>query len=660
MQNRPHVIFALSLSLGQAACAVGVPVEDLYPDNPDIDEDTDGDSEDPSQASPPGGPEAAVVRAILQTNCVQCHGPGSGAGGLQNITNLESIISKGLVVPNKPAESPLLQRLQSTSNPMPPSSESVRPTEAEIATIAEWIAQGAKTGENACDNTLVPIVPFDQSNDTMIAKMRDDIVTTNKKDRPFIRYLTLTHLHNAGMCQRDLDLYRDGLAKALNSLSRESTLVRPTTIDDEKTIYRIDLRDYGWDDHPRFPELDVWDSVAEVNEFALRFTGNAADILREQTGTDRPFQPADSFLHIATGGLLDGVDPGDAFYQRIVDAPETLDQLLQRHLLGAESPEFDAAQTIEAEIAANRVSRVILGDSDVTLQNRSYDRFVGPYANAYLYSGDFFADAGGTSSLFDHPVDATPAHRGYIYTLPNGLQGYMLTGDGVDRDQSVLALPTNVARDPGQLDGVVRVGISCMTCHKDGINPRRDEFWDFYNQGNNRNLYDADDHMQIEALLDNPDDSLADQERDAAYFRLGLQNLGINLDNPEPISSTSWQFAHKVSLLRAASEFGVSEDSLLIDLKRLQDRVAKNFGNLVSGHLSRDEFARSYKSAACLLLKNQDEQPDEPECDQFEPDADDTDDTDDTDTGDTDTDTDTDADADADTDADADADTEGG
>ena len=274
------------------ACAYGEPMRDSE------EEDTGGSSGGAADTGETGPVEADVIQAMLTTHCAKCHGAGAGAGGLQDITNLERLIADGRIVPNKPEESPLFRRLTDPSNPMPPLSETSRPSEDEIGLVKEWIRTGALTGEDACDNQVIPFdVPNDAFNGT-IATMRNDILELEDEDRPFTRYLTLTHLHNAGMCQRDLDLYRDGLAKAVNSLSREPRLVRPLAIDAEKTIYRVDLRDYGWDRSDNFPENngDIWEAVVEVNPFAVRFTGNASDVLREQAGTDVPFQTADSFI----------------------------------------------------------------------------------------------------------------------------------------------------------------------------------------------------------------------------------------------------------------------------------------------------------------------------------------------------------------------------
>ncbi|MBP89919.1 MAG: hypothetical protein CMJ64_24965 [Planctomycetaceae bacterium] len=86
------------------------------------------------------------VRPILKAHCFHCHGEGGELeGGLD--VRLRRLIGKGgesgtAVVPGKPAESLLLERVKNSE--MPPEEVKLRPTEAEVATIEQWIASGAK------------------------------------------------------------------------------------------------------------------------------------------------------------------------------------------------------------------------------------------------------------------------------------------------------------------------------------------------------------------------------------------------------------------------------------------------------------------------------------------------------------------------------------
>ncbi|MGE3681530.1 MAG: c-type cytochrome domain-containing protein [Bdellovibrionales bacterium] len=63
---------------------------------------------------------AEKVEAVLRRDCASCHGPVSpGYGGIDYITNIEALTSKGLVVPGNPDQSRLYQVI--FSNEMPTS-----------------------------------------------------------------------------------------------------------------------------------------------------------------------------------------------------------------------------------------------------------------------------------------------------------------------------------------------------------------------------------------------------------------------------------------------------------------------------------------------------------------------------------------------------------
>ena len=85
------------------------------------------------------------VRPILKANCFECHGEGKKLkGGLD--LRLKHFVVKGgksgsALVPGKPAESTLLQRIRSQE--MPPGKKKL--TKDEMAIIERWIQEGART-----------------------------------------------------------------------------------------------------------------------------------------------------------------------------------------------------------------------------------------------------------------------------------------------------------------------------------------------------------------------------------------------------------------------------------------------------------------------------------------------------------------------------------
>jgi hypothetical protein len=95
-------------------------------------------------------------------------------------------------------------------------------------------------------------------------------------------------------------------------------------------------------------------------------------------------------------------------------------------------------------------------------------------AGQYLWiSWDFDSDIG-TSDVLANPLGPKLRDRQrfvhtfenaggeVIYSLPNGLQGYMVVNAAGNR---LDAVPINIARDPHRRDSVVRNGLSCFGCH---------------------------------------------------------------------------------------------------------------------------------------------------------------------------------------------------
>ncbi len=90
------------------------------------------------------------IRPILSENCFQCHGPDSGQrkAGLRLDTRAGAMADLGDragIVPGKPGESRLLQRVRHTdsSRRMPPAKSGRKLTARQIDLLQRWIEQGA-------------------------------------------------------------------------------------------------------------------------------------------------------------------------------------------------------------------------------------------------------------------------------------------------------------------------------------------------------------------------------------------------------------------------------------------------------------------------------------------------------------------------------------
>jgi len=88
------------------------------------------------------------IRPILKARCFHCHGEEEEVEGSLDV-RLRRFLEKGgdsgpAIVPGKPDESPLVERIRSGEMP-PVEDESKKVTAGELKTIEQWIIQGAKT-----------------------------------------------------------------------------------------------------------------------------------------------------------------------------------------------------------------------------------------------------------------------------------------------------------------------------------------------------------------------------------------------------------------------------------------------------------------------------------------------------------------------------------
>jgi hypothetical protein len=88
------------------------------------------------------------VRPILSDHCFRCHGPDAGQRKARfRLDVRDSAVTKGAIVPGKPAESELVARAtaENEAERMPPADSGVKPlSAAQIDVLKRWIEQGAE------------------------------------------------------------------------------------------------------------------------------------------------------------------------------------------------------------------------------------------------------------------------------------------------------------------------------------------------------------------------------------------------------------------------------------------------------------------------------------------------------------------------------------
>jgi tetratricopeptide (TPR) repeat protein/cytochrome c553 len=482
---------------------------------------------------------ARKALAILDANCGACHGPngrGEGHALLDFILDVKKLTTdedKHYVVPGDADQSLVMKRIKSKKRPMPPPTDgdkvvTQRPSDADVAVLEAWIKAGAPTAGTTVAQAARSFITTDKMLDLMFADLD---AMKRPIDRQHTRYFILTPLYNANVPDAQLDLYRAGLAKLVNCLSpKNPRIVLPKPIDPARTIFRIDLRDYSWNEQ-------TWDNVLSSYPYGVAPRGSTAQAICDATNCRMPFLRADWFVFVASKPPL---------YEDILGIPTTVQELEKQ--LGIDRDD---------DIQRERVARAGFNKSGVSNNNRVLERHEFAHG-AYYISGDFGSNSDEEhKNIFSHPLDYVPDGGEVIYNLPNGLQAYMLVNKDGERIEEG---PLNIVHDPGQPreKGAVINGISCMSCHDKGMKDKDDEIRAHVLAS--PTAFTEDEKDKVLALY--PEKAVFRKllEEDAERFRKACEKTGATFDKPEAIKTLTSRFEEELDLSLAAAELGLTAD----------------------------------------------------------------------------------------------------
>jgi hypothetical protein len=405
--------------------------------------------------------------------------------------------------------------------------------------------------------------------DSLFARMLGDLEALDPDRRPFTRYVSLGHRVVAGASPAELELERSALALLTNSVSTRPELAPPVPIDGARTLYRVDLRDYGWD--REIPIGDVryesgWEVLAAADRYAVEFVGPEADALRRLTGAAIPYIHGGSFLDVASKGEV---------YAALTNVPSTLEAAFSGWGLA-----FEARIGGGGGVRAATTGGTHLDDNDDLMMER-YD--IDPNGGALWLSSGSYANGG--KSIYDTPFDIDTRDTFGMFSLPNGLLGFALFDATAARTVSLEHFPA------------LESGISCLGCHTHGPlrvvdTVRRVALVsqaDFDTQTFDSVLSDYLPQAQL--------DELFTQGQEA--YRTRSMSLGVpGALGAQVISASLAAFAAPVTLAEAASELGVSADVLAASSIGL----APEFATLASDlPIPRSDFSRAFALALCAL-----------------------------------------------------------
>lgn len=401
--------------------------------------------------------------AVLEKYCVRCHGAEYNTPGLdmfvrETMLGTDRPGKPAFLVPGNAKESRVYLHAAGLRQDKMPPEDQPQPTPDEIAVLEKWIDAGAEY-----PRSVRPPREFVGERQIVEAVLAD--VEAQPDDRrPFLRYFTIGHLWNdPGTSDETLAVTRAAISKLVNSLSNQRRIVPPVPVGPDGLILRIDMRDYGWTERTHWLPMLAGYPYGLVHDDAL------ARRLYRAACSDLPYVRGDWFCYHASRPAL---------YHRLallpaaggghVGLPDSQQRLEQ--LLGVDpAADFDRDRVVRAGMDGKT--------SGVSDSNRTVERHDTPFG--YYWISYDSAASDNRHNHFNFPLGprfpgrvniAAFDHDGgeIIFSLPNGLQGYLLaTSAGKRLDEG----PPAIVQDNNKHSGsfVVVNAISCMGCHREGM-----------------------------------------------------------------------------------------------------------------------------------------------------------------------------------------------
>jgi mono/diheme cytochrome c family protein len=499
----------------------------------------------PMPTPPPVGspnPEMpAAVYSLLQARCSMCHTYGErDTAGWGSVLDVSRMVASDIVVPGNPEASRLFQRVAIRVD-MP--LNGTRLSAEEVSLLKGWISgMGRPYKQPRSNEQILDVIA--QDNDRIFFSDPDPARTEADQ----FRYISMAHFADEGRTADEIKAGEAALQLVMNSLSTRPQIVKLQAVDQARTIFRFNITDLGW-------SARDWDNLVTFYPYCIRSNQFNHSILYDRLRTEAPYVRADWIMATAMKSPL---------YEQLLRIPNNLNDLAQD--LGVNiADNINHLGSVEPE----DVVRIGFRSSGVSAQNRILERHARGN-NAALWVSYDFASNDGRSDIRNNPLgpdnlDERNFNRTFIqaggeiiFTLDNGLQGYMLVDNQFN---AITEAPKNIVRDPRRPGGAVENGISCVNCHGlGGMLPARvyDEISRYAET--NANLFTVDELREIRALYDPAGaDLLLD---DAASYKRIKDNLTSNRPSTSPVEYDEWialtgGYEAEVGLRAAATELGI-------------------------------------------------------------------------------------------------------
>jgi len=433
-----------------------------------------------AQGIPPGASLAAFethLYPVLRTNCQECHASDATNQLPQApfLADPTSQTAHDAVLPHvsfaEPDKSRLVIRLAREAH-----NSWTGNTQADAQVLQDAIQAWADALRAYLPAQPTPL-PATISEADVDAWIAADKAKLDAADAPYIRYVAVHEVNNEGGTFADMEVARVGVSKTLNSHSRYGPkIVNPVAIDPYDTVFRVDVRDY------------------------FGFT-NANGVI-----TRTPDKAIQTWDRITSGDRTQGVMPDYVTGAQLaysLSRPETYNDVLEIPGL---------ARQLEAELGVDKSQGVdsykymIVNRKPITIEDRIMMRAdlsprtvqgeTAEAASGYYWSTTDVFSGVGRFPFFDEPIPeftsvsdfsqiktvellgldvAQTQAQEIIFSLPNGMQAYMIAGAvnqrRVDAFTFIVVDPLRGGPLDNRTDGNLRLlnGISCQSCHEDGM-----------------------------------------------------------------------------------------------------------------------------------------------------------------------------------------------
>lgn len=488
----------------------------------------------PSPSPGPGDCDKTTfqdVRQLIRTDCVSCH---AGWDSYRTFVTRKDESLRRLRLPTGDRQH------------MPPGRDLA---ENDILLVQNWINDGAKErcengGGNGGNNPFVDL-------DDIEVSILNDLNSEESEVRPFLRYLIATHRNNTNQ----LSGFKEGTEKAINSLSQRGRLVRLDTVDLVRSVFRVDLRDFGlnrqdWVDIERFDRINL-----------ESFTNNGL-LIKFLTQTRKPWMHVDNFAFTAHGNAV--------LYYSLLRLPNNAAQLFRD--IGVDfNNDFDDRS---ARLIGFNGSPISLNKNRLLSRHDSDDGFLWI---TYDTVDDFAADR----NLFEFPlVVVGEAQFGFdaaemIFTLPNGLLGYYLSDNRGNRQNEA---PLNIVQDNvTPFDVEIKNALSCHRCHTKLIEAN-DQIKAHVLA--NASDFALDDVELVEDLYEENERGLFDA--DNSQYHAALQGLGIRGSDIDQVNMMTDLLRDDMDAAEVAAYVFLRESEFLALLER-SEQARQQVGQLLTG-----------------------------------------------------------------------------